>query len=201
MNQLIHSVLPILTKGIIMLPVERPIYPFWNDLWEQHIETKNVFVFEASGEVQEDISETIETMLITSIPAEPMSCLRNAWSSLRFVDPLSNDDESIYRCVEELCGILKGPDQLSNEEAISVVEQLWTYQYDYGTQVNPVSQEALMAAPEFLRWLKYVALCTARQFSITWNCYTKCLNRIVLKEIRNQLFTLTMLVLLKELRQ
>lgn len=181
-----------------MIAVFQTGFAFWEMFWETLEEAECVWAKQMRPEDQMNFAETIESMLLTSIPAEPMSRLRDVWSSLHLEQPLSDDEYEVPWW--NMCCLLKGPDQFTDEEAKGLITELWANQNSEAKTTNPVSQDALDAAPDLLRWLKYTALCTVWGFFNAWSCYTTSLPHEVTQKLRDELFSLAMLVLFQQLR-
>lgn len=171
----------------------------WERFWEYLDEDECLWAKQLSGDAVEDFQRTIERMIRVAIPTESKARLRDAWSSLGLEHPLS--EHANPDLWSELENALDAPDYSADEDdAKSLLDLLWGSQLSETARSKPITTESVQAAQRFLMELKYAALCTLEDFRGMWSCFMNTLPREVLRELSAVLFTLTMLILLRELK-
>jgi hypothetical protein len=179
-----------------MLALQDRFYPFWDYFWDERQQAECPWARQMSDDAQHDFEQTLESMLKASIPDAGMDRLRTLWSDLRLDQPLSDPDFWWnFSCTLER----SGSSPATAEDAKSVLDELSASQERY-TPDQPVSPEVIKAATLFLQELKYTALCTLWSFTCEWSCFTITLPRDVIDFVRKDLFNLTMLILVRELK-
>lgn len=178
-----------------MLTVHYSLPLVWGSLWDRPALEQDDWYRQKSGRGIGDFEQTIETMLATSIPPGPMKRLRDLWPSLRLVEPFTGEDKQVWW---NLSCTLKGPEEASSEEAKAMLEELVISKEGVKSRVVSPDQEA-QALP-FLKELKYVSLATLFEFYRVWSSYVDSLPISVIDMLRQDLFTLTMLVVLRALK-
>jgi len=167
----------------------------WGPIWDELHQAECLWARQLPNEGH-NVEETIESMLRASVPRESMARLRELWASLKLDRPFSEDHPDLDWTLQDT---LDGPDHTAPGDPSFFLKELWKSQE--GVHIPPTFlPDQLEAAADFLRELKYTALCTVWKFTCSWSCYTETLPAQFVTKLREHVFGITMLLLLYEMQ-